>query len=99
MQIDTRAHKPHPVTLVLLALCAIGLFSISSVSVAGERKSVYMPLGEPMLPPFSFTRFCMRKPTRRPVSADIRQIPLTAETRRVLEGVQRGVNNELRAGL
>ena len=52
-----------------------------------------------MLPPFSFTRFCVRKPVRCPLSETVHQIPLTDENRRTLEEVQRSVNNELRTGL
>lgn len=94
-------HRMHPVKLFVLTLCIIASCRTPPLSAAQERvsKPAYMRLGEPMLPPFSFTRFCARKPTRCPLSEEIRQIPLTAENRRVLDGVQRSVNNELRAGL
>lgn len=103
MRIDTSASGSgmHPVKRVLFTLCIVALFPILPSSAVEERapKPAYMPLGEPMLPPFSFTRFCVRKPARCPVSEDVHQIPLNAENRRVLEEVQRSVNNELRAGL
>ena len=103
MRIDAFASKYeiHPEKLALLTLCILAIFPMPPSYAAQEpaSKPIYMPLGEPMLPPFSFTRFCVRKPMRCPISKEAFQIPLNAENRRILEGVQRSVNNELRAGL
>lgn len=87
--------------LIGLTLFMMALFSTVpsfAVEVRGT-KPVYMPLGEPMLAPFSFARFCVRKPVRCPVSKQIHQIQLNAANRRVIEEVQRSVNSELRSGL
>ena len=89
------------VNRILLALCIIGSFPVlpSSAAGGGAAKPAYMPLGEPMLPPFSFIRFCVRKPLRCPLSKETRKIPLQPENRKILEKVQRNVNHQLGAGL
>lgn len=87
----------HPAKLVLLTLSIITLFPILPSFAAEERaaKPAYMPLGQGMLPPFSFTKFCIRKPLRCAASEEVQQIPLDMENRKKLEDVQRGVNRSL----
>ena len=85
-----------PAMLALFTLCVITLFSIRpSLSVERASKPAYMPLGHALVAPFSFYKFCERKPTRCVPSQEVRQITLDTEIRQNFEDVQRGVNRSL----
>lgn len=85
-----------PAKLILLASYVATLISVSpSSAVEQAPKPAYMPLGHALVAPFSFYKFCDRKPTRCAPSQEVRQIPLDTENRKRLEEVQRGVNRSL----
>jgi predicted transglutaminase-like cysteine proteinase len=85
-----------PATLILLASYLATLIPIlPSLAVEQSSNPAYMPLGHALVAPFSFYKFCDRKPTRCAPSQEVRQIPLDTENRKRLEEVQRGVNRSL----
>ena len=77
---------------LFFALCVVFVPSVPLLAAERAAKSAYMPLGKGMLPPFSFTKFCVRKPERCTTSKNVRQIPFDADHRKQLEQVQHSVN-------
>lgn len=85
----------HQAKLLLLTLYVFAIVPMPSSAVERATKLAYMPIGHALVAPFSFYKFCERKPTRCAPSQEVRQILLDAENRKKIEEVQRGVNRSL----
>jgi predicted transglutaminase-like cysteine proteinase len=80
---------------LLFVLCIAFIPSMQSLAAERAAKPAYMPIGKGMLPPFSFSKFCVRKPERCAPSENVQQIPFDADNRKKLEQVQHDVNRSI----